>query len=64
MSAELQAMVDKVTSEHGERDARVVYYEHNELGVTFAVVLGESGTVYHFDAYGAVSDYKATPVTL
>lgn len=64
MSAELQTMVDKVTSEHGEKSARVVYYEHNELGVTFAAILGESGTVYHFNAYGDVSDYEATPVTL
>lgn len=51
-------------SEFGEAGAKVVYCEHNELGVTFAAVLGESGTVYHFDAYGAVSSYEATPKTV
>lgn len=60
----MEAMIEKITNEYGEAGAKVVYYEENELGIVFAVVLGESGTVYHFDAYGAVSDYEATPVTL
>lgn len=64
MKAELDAMVSMTMSELGESGAKVVYCEHNELGVTFAAVLGESGTVYHFDAYGAVSSCEATPKTV
>ena len=51
-------------SEYGEAGAKVVYCEHNVLGVTFAAVFGDSGTVYHFDAYGSVSSYEATPKTV
>lgn len=64
MKAELEAIVSRTMSECGESGAKVVYCEHNELGVTFAAVLGDSGTVYHFDAYGAVSSYEATPKTI
>lgn len=48
MKAELDAMVSMTMSEFGEAGAKVVYCEHNELGVTFAAVLGESGTVWRF----------------
>lgn len=64
MKAELDAVVSKTMNEFGEAGAKVVYFEHNVLGVTFAAVLGDSGTVYHFDAYGAVSSYEATPETV
>lgn len=64
MKAELDEVVSRTMSEYGEAGAKVVYCEHNELGVTFAAVLGDSGTVYHFDAYGAVTSYVATPKTV
>lgn len=64
MKAELDAMAGRTMSEFGEAGAKVVYCEHNVLGVTFAAVLGDSGTVYHFDAYGAVSSYEAAPETV
>lgn len=64
LNAELDAMVSRTMSEYDEAGAKVVYFEHNVLGVTFAAVLGDSGTVYHFDAYGAVSSYEATPETV
>lgn len=64
LNAELDAMVSRTMSEYDEAGAKVVYCEHNVLGVTFAAVLGDSGTVYHFDAYGAISSYEATPETV
>lgn len=64
MKAELDAVVSRTMSEYGEAGAKVVYCEHNKLGVTFVAVLGDSGTVYHFDAYGSVSSYEATPETV
>lgn len=64
MKAELDAMFSRTMSEFGEAGAKVVYCEHNVFGVTFAAVLGDSGTVYHFDAYGSVSSYEATPETV
>ena len=64
MKAGLDAIVSRTMSEYGEAGANVVYCEHNVLGVTFAAVLGDSGTVYHFDAYGSVSSYDATPKTV
>lgn len=64
MKAELDAMVSRTMGEFGEAGAKVVYCEHNVFGVTFAAVLGDSGTVYHFDAYGAVTSYEATPETV
>ena len=64
LNAELDAIIIRTMSEYDEAGAKVVYREHNVLGVTFAAVLGDSGTVYHFDAYGAVSSYEATPETV
>lgn len=60
----MEAMIEKITNEYGEAGAKVVYYEKNELGVVFAAVLGESGTVYHVNAYGNITSHEAKPVAL
>ena len=64
MNAELAKVIEQVKGEYGESGAKVVYYEENELGVTFAAILGESGTIYHMDAYGRLTSYEARPVAL
>ena len=61
---ELKKIVEMVKSDGNENSAKVVYYEENELGVVFAAVLGESGTVYHVNAYGNITSYDAKPVAL
>ena len=61
---ELEKIAEMVKSEFAESSAKVVYFEENELGVVFAAVLGESGTVYHVDAYGNITSHEAKPVAL
>lgn len=60
----MEAMIEKIKNEYGEAGAKVVYYEENELGIVFAAVLGESGTVYHVNGYGSITSHDAKPVTL
>ncbi len=61
---ELEKIVEMVKSDGDESGASVVYYEENGLGVVFAAVLGESGSVYHVDAYGNITSCIAKPVAL